>query len=327
MGLETATYIDGLNAAYPLSSDPSKQGDDHIRLIKSTLKATFPNVDGPVNLTDAALNFPVPIGCILAWYGATVNIPAGWVNCAGGTHTRTDGGGSITAPDLRAKVILGAGNTYVTGDIGGSFYQTTANGGSHSHGGSTGSGGVHNHTMSTDGAHTHTTTAVAAGAHTHSGDTGAGGNHTHGAATGGYALVEDDIPSHFHYAFADESVGATGVPTSTRAVAVTASLGSDASYQIQRGPGGTATANVGTTSRSGGNASHSHSISASGTHTHAISSDGSHTHSVSTASAGGHDHTVANSAAHSHTITADTGHTHTVDVRQPYMVLHWIMKI
>lgn len=43
MGLEAATYIDDLAITNPASGDVKSQGDDHLRLIKSVLKATFPN--------------------------------------------------------------------------------------------------------------------------------------------------------------------------------------------------------------------------------------------------------------------------------------------
>lgn len=46
MGLETGTYIDALVATNPSgASDPKSQGDNHLRLLKSVLKATFPNAD------------------------------------------------------------------------------------------------------------------------------------------------------------------------------------------------------------------------------------------------------------------------------------------
>ena len=56
MSLETATYIDGLNVANPTATDLKSQGDDHLRLIKSTIKATFPNLTGAVTPTQAQLN-------------------------------------------------------------------------------------------------------------------------------------------------------------------------------------------------------------------------------------------------------------------------------
>jgi hypothetical protein len=47
MAVESATYIDGLNPAYPAGGEPIAQGDDHLRLIKLTLKNTFPAATGP----------------------------------------------------------------------------------------------------------------------------------------------------------------------------------------------------------------------------------------------------------------------------------------
>jgi hypothetical protein len=42
MGLETASFISGLTASWPVTSDKKAQGDDHLRLIKSVLQSTFP---------------------------------------------------------------------------------------------------------------------------------------------------------------------------------------------------------------------------------------------------------------------------------------------
>lgn len=57
MALETATYISGLVAANPLSTDPKSQGDDHLRLIKSVLLNTLPNITGAVTATHTELNY------------------------------------------------------------------------------------------------------------------------------------------------------------------------------------------------------------------------------------------------------------------------------
>lgn len=57
MGLETGTYINDLVSTNPTSSDPKSQGDDHLRLLKSTVKATFPNVSGAVTPTHTELNY------------------------------------------------------------------------------------------------------------------------------------------------------------------------------------------------------------------------------------------------------------------------------
>ena len=56
MALETGTYINSLNAANPAATDGLSQADDHLRLLKSTIKNTFPNVDGAMTATEVELN-------------------------------------------------------------------------------------------------------------------------------------------------------------------------------------------------------------------------------------------------------------------------------
>jgi len=73
----------------------------------------------------------LPAGTIMIWYGAVVNIPAGFILCDGGNGT----------PDLRGKFVLGAGDAFNPGDTGGTS--------------------SHDHTVATFG-HTHTLTAGAA---------------------------------------------------------------------------------------------------------------------------------------------------------------------
>lgn len=57
MALETATVIGDLNTANPAPADGKSQGDDHIRLLKTTIKATFPGVTGVVLPTHTELNY------------------------------------------------------------------------------------------------------------------------------------------------------------------------------------------------------------------------------------------------------------------------------
>lgn len=56
MALETGTYISDLVITNPTSTDPKSEGDNHLRMIKSTVKATFPNVTGAVTKTHTQLN-------------------------------------------------------------------------------------------------------------------------------------------------------------------------------------------------------------------------------------------------------------------------------
>ena len=56
MGLESATFIENLDANNPLANDAISQADDHLRLIKSVLKASFPNINAAVTAVPAELN-------------------------------------------------------------------------------------------------------------------------------------------------------------------------------------------------------------------------------------------------------------------------------
>lgn len=56
MALESASYINGLVSSNPAAGDPVTQADDHMRLIKATLLATFPNITGAVTPTHTELN-------------------------------------------------------------------------------------------------------------------------------------------------------------------------------------------------------------------------------------------------------------------------------
>lgn len=56
MALETGTHISDLVATNPAGTDAKSTLDDHIKLIKSTLLATFPAVTGAVTPTHTTLN-------------------------------------------------------------------------------------------------------------------------------------------------------------------------------------------------------------------------------------------------------------------------------
>lgn len=56
MALETGTYVNALVTSNPASTDGLAQADDHIRLIKSTIKATVPNVTGAITASHGELN-------------------------------------------------------------------------------------------------------------------------------------------------------------------------------------------------------------------------------------------------------------------------------
>ena len=149
MALETATYINQLVQTNPLGSDPLADADGHLRLIKSTLKATFPNITGPVTATQGTLNSPFPVGGSIMWSGAVGSIPSGWLLCDGNNGT----------PNLRDRFVIGAGSSFAVGATGGSATISAANLPAHTHSfsGTTGTmnqNWSHSHSVSDPG-HSH----------------------------------------------------------------------------------------------------------------------------------------------------------------------------
>lgn len=130
MALETATYINQLVVSNPGATDTVAQADDHLRLIKTVLKNTFPNITGPITAGQDALNAPIPQGLIAMWSG--VSAPAGWFLCDGTNGT----------PDLRDRFIVGANTNKPLGTSGGT--STTNSAGNHTH--SMTGAGFHSHT-------------------------------------------------------------------------------------------------------------------------------------------------------------------------------------
>lgn len=56
MALETGTYISDLVITNPTGTDDRSTADDHIRLLKDTIKTTFPNITGAMTVTHTQLN-------------------------------------------------------------------------------------------------------------------------------------------------------------------------------------------------------------------------------------------------------------------------------
>ncbi len=80
----------------------------------------------------SALRAALPAGVMAPWYGDEASVPAGWAICDGRTVARSDGLGPITTPDLRDRVVVGAG-THDPGETFGAAEQTTSQAGAHAH--------------------------------------------------------------------------------------------------------------------------------------------------------------------------------------------------
>ena len=264
MGLETSTYIDGLDQTWPTGLDPVNKGDDHIRLLKAILKATFPGeagngFDKAILANENELNFvqgvtaniqtqlnaivnnaaliAVPVGAIVMFNGAFASIPSNFQLCDGTNGT----------PNMTDKFVYGTNEESELKDTGGSADAIVVS-------------------------HTHTT--VSAGSHQH----GAAGGHTHTAVTAG---------SHQHAEAGDHQHPAAGVHSHATDVqsVVFGSWGGT-------GRGGTLVGGEAGVSGTSGTHQHAnagaHQHAANGDHTHTINSVGNHFHSAT----GSHTHTI-----------------------------------
>ena len=75
MALESGTYLDDLVATNPTASDNVSAGDNHLRLIKSVIKNSFPSVDAAVNAIHTGTSAPsTSISAGLLWFDTTNNV-------------------------------------------------------------------------------------------------------------------------------------------------------------------------------------------------------------------------------------------------------------
>ena len=109
MALESSTYINGLVANNPTSTDNISEGDNHIRLLKSTIKATFPNIAGAVSSTHTAIDSAVTAAnaATNANTASTIVKRDGSGNFSAGTITAALSGNASTATALQTARTIG----------------------------------------------------------------------------------------------------------------------------------------------------------------------------------------------------------------------------
>ena len=124
MGLETGTYIDSLVSTNPVGSDLRSVGDDHLRLIKSTVKASFPDVDEAVVTIHNGTSAPTNKQTGTVWRDTTNSLWKYWngstwyvlplafnatsnLNISGNALISTDTDGDITiTPNGSGEIVL-----------------------------------------------------------------------------------------------------------------------------------------------------------------------------------------------------------------------------
>ena len=167
-------YVNALNENWPAGTDYPDAGDDHMRGIKNVLKKTFPNLTGPVTITQDEMNrTAIPVGSVMVFYQAAV--PTGWTRTPGFTLTyglrivpSTSAGGAFGGADDPISSPQVPSHTHSYSTVSG--VET----GSHTHTwGGTSSGmsanASHSHTLSDPG-HAHTVYLSAPGGQKDGGD-------------------------------------------------------------------------------------------------------------------------------------------------------------
>jgi microcystin-dependent protein len=136
---------------------------------------------------------PLFLGAIVIWSGSTLDIPNGWVLCDGTNDT----------PDLRNRFIVGAGDIYNIGNVGGSADAVLV---SHTHTGSTDTSTTHTHGHSrisfTDPGTSNRFWTTLVGTNTNT-NTGASGAHTHEIiiSTVGESALNKNLPPYYALAY------------------------------------------------------------------------------------------------------------------------------
>lgn len=113
MTVESASYLENLNASYPASGDQQAEGDDHLRLLKAVLKATFPGragADSRVSVKSAGYTPNVNEVSVIYQHSAalTVTLPAVAGLGAGAYYIMWAQSGQTTLTPNGAETINGA---------------------------------------------------------------------------------------------------------------------------------------------------------------------------------------------------------------------------
>jgi len=116
MALESASYISGLVSTNPSGSDAISQGDDHLRLIKTVLKASLPNAYEAVNGIHTGGTAPTSTSAGQLWFDTSNNLlkmrneaDSGWINMSASEGSRL----LDVTHDIESSTGSFRSNTYV----------------------------------------------------------------------------------------------------------------------------------------------------------------------------------------------------------------------
>ena len=133
MALESGTYINSLVATNPVSTDGLAAADDHMRLIKATILASFPNITGAMTATHSVLNgLDARVTAIESAFAAGTKMlfqqttaPTGWTKDTTNNNdsvirvvTGTAGTGGTNALSTLDATAVGTINSSISGSTG-----------------------------------------------------------------------------------------------------------------------------------------------------------------------------------------------------------------
>lgn len=325
MPIESVTHVADLVPTNPEGSDNVQLGADHLRLIKSALKTTFPAATAPYTVTPAISNalpgrvtavetnrarkdiadsFAALMTFTTGLNAASVKRATHELNPIGSismwlTNTPPAGHVFLSGQELSRTTyaalyaLWGPSGSNVVGPGDGSTTFTMPTGINRFPVGA--GGGVPLGT--TGGSATPTVEVSTVAAHTHTASTTTAGAHDHGGSTGGTALTVANLPPHSHPVtdpgHAHEYLDRVNTGTAEGGVNGPNSGGSDIVRATSGAPTGITIGDTG-----------------SGTlHFHSLVTHAGHTHPVTVNSAGGHTHTA----------TIEDG-------RPPFMGFHYIVR-
>jgi hypothetical protein len=317
MSIESATYVSQLVATNPLHTDPLGQADSHIRLIKSVLQQTLPNLNAAVNGTPTQLNnaagaftnspqemdlLPVTGSGQVALKNTGTNGTAGGLTVAINDATNANPKNALTLSQAGALAALASVNAPSIQKAGNELLPTgvicmcsgsiaTIPAGWALCNGANGTpnlqdmfivGAGNSYAAAQTGGATsqQNVATTTAGSHNHTGAVTTAGAHNHGGGVGLYALQIGDIPVHTHpvYDPGHAHTETVGSISVPGGPNNVLVIGSNASGVYT----GAATTGIVVGNVGNGNA-HNHTISIDGAHTHGIVLDGTHSHTVSVA--------------------------------------------
>lgn len=352
MPIETATLISDLNVSYPQGTDPLADADDHIRLVKSALKNTFPSVTGALTGTHTAINrastaFSLP-GVVTIEASGTIEggflflrgptggndvkiVNNGTVAGAGGLKvdietaagtlqtalTLSQTGAAVLTTSVDAPTVKQGGNKLIPTGIITLWFGSVASipAGWVICNGANGTPDLRN--VFVMGAGSTYSPGGTGGAASVGITTSTAPTHSHGGVTGtngahSHTGSTGDAGTHSHSGF----VYGTAITVDQ----MPSHAHQERNFDSSGGVGGP---NNHPTGGGGGGTITSNvwteSQGGNQMHNHAIAPDGNHAHSVSISTDGDHSHTIADDNAHSHTATVTT--------LPPFKALCYIMKL